>query len=166
MTSDQHENGQTSFIERRLCTLPIFSAMSSAGLGELLKFCALRAYAVGQILFQSGDSPGALYIVLDGQIEWTAGTSTGGQEFMGFIDPVEILVLESVFSRKPYAVAARAQTDARVLVIPLNVLQARLRADPGFANALLVELAERTQSLVEENAALAVALDRFVHSER
>ena len=166
MTIDFGRNDGKSAIEQRLCTLPIFAEMSSAGLSDILKFSKVATFTSGQPIFRSGDSPRALYVLLDGRIEWTAIAKKGSHEFMGFIDPVEILVLESAFSRKPYVAGARAHDDARVLEIPLNVLQSRLRADPNFASALLIRLAERTDRLMEESAALAAALERFVQSER
>jgi CRP-like cAMP-binding protein len=153
-------------VERRLCSLPLFSGMSSDGLAELLRMSKITAYASGQRLFDLGDSPRALYILLDGRIRITSAGGGADDDFIGWVEPVDMLLLESAFNRRPYAVAADATDDAWLLEIPLKALVSRLRADPDFATAMLVRLADRTHLLFEENAVLGGALERQIHSKR
>jgi CRP/FNR family cyclic AMP-dependent transcriptional regulator len=79
-----------------------------------------------------------MFVVLDGSVVVERGDLHIEIEREGFFGELALLVPDS-----PRIARVRAKTDARILAVPRETFDHLLETEPGFARALLRELAAR-----------------------
>ena len=126
----------------------ILDSLTAAGKAALLERSIERSYATGQVLWNAGDTPVGLTLVIEGKVRIVRGTS-GRQTVIHSGDAGATLGEIPFFTNSTYPATAIASEPTRCLVITRAAFDHALRVDPGLAYALLARLSNRVQSLVE-----------------
>ena len=124
-------------VESEILGTPLFAQISSES-AALVAAGGVTDVPAGQVLAQAGDHGGGMFVVLDGTVVVERGDlhiEMGSDAFFG---ELALLVPDS-----PRIARVRALTDARVLAVPRQTFDRLLETEPGFARALLRELAAR-----------------------
>jgi CRP/FNR family cyclic AMP-dependent transcriptional regulator len=90
-----------------------------------------------KILIREGQPVDALFVVLDGTVEVTAGKRTINRLLSG-----EILGEISFVDSQPPSATVTAAEFSQVLAIPCGLLHARISTDPWFASRFFRALAD------------------------
>ena len=124
--------------EQLLASVPLFASLAPELMEPILAAGTERSYAAGETIVREGDPGDHLYVVLDGTVRAERGgrvlKTFGAGEFFG-----EVAVLDGR-SRSADVVA---ESDARCLLVPREVLREALVAEPRAAWAMLETLASR-----------------------
>jgi CRP-like cAMP-binding protein len=119
--------------------VPLFDAMSDAGLERLSASTAPIACEPGQVLALPGDPGSGMYVILDGtvSVEMRGGFHVELQQgnFFG-----EIALLVPTSNR---VARVRALTPVRCLSVPRDDFLALVETEPSLALKMLRELARR-----------------------
>ena len=139
----------------------------------------IATHTFDDILFEEGDQPDCIHVLLDGVIQLYAIGSGGDFTTIDLVEPVRPLAIASVYSGQPYAVSARVLNSVEVLSLDRRTMfdLAERDAELGRAmmNWLADELAHREDQLKSiklENALVRLCryllglLDRSDGTER
>lgn len=123
-----------------------------------------------EVLFLEGDNANALYFVLNGWLKAEKMSPEGRQQTLRFIGPGELINELAVFSNEVNAVSVIAMEASRVFAIPHSEIEIRLTESPSFSRAVVRNLAQRIQHLLNhiENLSLypvEVRLARYLIAE-
>lgn len=117
--------------------MPLFAEMSEQSLVTVANG-GVTDVPAGQVLAQAGDPGFGMFVVLDGSVVVERGDLHIDIERGGFFGELALLVPDS-----PRIARVRAKSDARILAVPRDTFDLLLETEPGFARALLKELAAR-----------------------
>lgn len=143
-TANQGDNGDAY---RFLCSLDTFSQLPPQELKALADLCRFATVDAGQYLSIEGeeDSPSG-FIVVSGRLAMMKSSANGKELIVELLPPGDIFgLLQSLTLEKlPLQLSARAHSTSKVLWMPLEKLDAVLKAHPGlykeFVAHLLVSL--------------------------
>ncbi|MBC7250025.1 MAG: cyclic nucleotide-binding domain-containing protein [Anaerolineae bacterium] len=131
--------------------LYILSELSDADVEWMIAHGRRERRPAGSVLIQEGGSIESLYILLDGQLVVSVGTS--GRE-LARLSAGEVVGEVSFVDLRPPSATVKVTEDALLLVIPRDELNAKLQSDDGFAarfyRALAVFLAYRLRDTVAQ----------------
>jgi cAMP-binding proteins - catabolite gene activator and regulatory subunit of cAMP-dependent protein kinases len=144
----------------------ILDALSDAGRRALLERSIEKRYRTGETLWNAGDTPLFLTLVVEGKVRILRGNS-GRQTVIHFGEAGSTLGEIPFFTGSSYPATAVASEPTRCLLITYDAFENALKADPQFAFAMLKRLSVRVESLVERVAQLSgesvqARLARFV----
>jgi len=109
----------------------------------------LQRFPPHVVLFERGQVPDFLYVVLEGAIELFA-RHADRETTIAVLRPISAFILAAVIKRQPVLTSGRTLDASRVLMIPTDVVHRALEEDNGFARAMAGELAEAYRSIVQE----------------
>ena len=103
------------------------------------------------LIYAAGDSPDAVYLVIDGQIQ--LDNAHGQLQKLSYLDSFGMLDL---LNNQPHTLSARAITGSLLLKIDRDSFWTILAGDAGILKSLLKTLAYRVRKLGEK---LAIVTD-------
>jgi CRP-like cAMP-binding protein len=124
-------------VDREIAGIPLFAEMSEQSLVTVANG-GVTDVPAGQVLAQAGDPGFGMFVVLGGSVVVERGDLHIDIERGGFFGELALLVPDS-----PRIARVRAKSDARILAVPRDTFDQLLETEPGFARALLKELAAR-----------------------
>lgn len=127
--------------------LALFSNMLQAHFNDLLKNAYLQTFPNSLNLFNQGERPDFLHILIDGVVELYA-THEDKHTTMGVMHPVGSFILAACIKDMPYLMSARTLAPSQVILIPTSDLRAIFRRDTEFAVSVVNELAGAYRTLV------------------
>jgi CRP-like cAMP-binding protein len=134
-------------------TLGRFWGMSAAQAGTLEKQATwIDARRGARIVHRGSVLPG-IFALDAGIIKLSVSAADGEERVLRVVYPGESFGEPTALVRKPCVYDAFALTEARLLAIPTEAIFALVRRDPRFAQRLVVALAERSFSILNEFAA-------------
>jgi CRP-like cAMP-binding protein len=143
---------------------PLFRGLDSAELGLLA--AGTREFRVRkqEILFQKGDTPEGLHVVIMGQIKLALPSAQGGEKVVHMAGPGATFGEAVVFLDKPYPVNAQATQESLILLISKNEILRALDSNPLFARKMLASLSMRLHELIDdmETCTLRSSMQRVV----
>lgn len=90
-------------------------------------------------LFDVGDMPEHLHVVVDGRVElFTRNGSL--TTTMAILRPVRSFILAAAYTDQPYLMAARTLSASRILAVPARLVREAIDRDPALARSALNEL--------------------------
>lgn len=141
---------------------PLFIGLSDAELHQIAQ--TTREYRVhkNEILFQKGESPQGMHLVVMGQVKLAIPSSTGGEKVMHIANPGQSFGEAVTFLDKPYPLSAQATQDSIVLLIDKQSLLEAIDDNPRLARKMLASLSVRLHELMAdvENCALRTSLQK------
>lgn len=108
-----------------------FSLFSESKCRLLLEATEHRLYESGSRIFDEGDAPDALYLVLDGEVELRKRTNSGNLEVLARVCGDECFGEMGVLDGCGRSAAAFTVTDARLARIPGDAFLEALRDEPS-----------------------------------
>lgn len=132
---------------------------------SLLALARLRELAPGQCLFQRGDAPCGLYVVLAGAMRVGAVSSEGKEALLTLVEAPQWFGEISLFDGQTRTHDAQAEGAVRLLWIPQAALLALLEQHPEHWRdfALLMSQKLRQVFVVLEQQSLLTAAPRVAH---
>ena len=133
-----------------LKSTPLFASLSAGAIDRLTYNAFVQNLPAGAVLFQQGDPPEFLYILLAGRVALT-GRSTGGDEaVIEFFQSGDVFIAPAVVLGLPYLMSTRVLQDARVLMIPAEHFRDVQARDAALNASLVKELSRHWRMLVRQ----------------
>ncbi len=139
-----------------LLSSPLFAAMRSDELDEILKFASERRARRGQTILQRGDDGSSLMAVLRGRVRISSVSGDGKEVTLNVINPGEIFGEIALLDGEPRSADATAIEDTLLLVVERRHFLPFLRQNEGLFLRLLAVLCNRLRrtSITLEEIAL------------
>lgn len=137
-------------IPQILSRLPLFLELSTEQLGHIATGTREKRLAKGEMLFQKGDSPQGLFVMIFGQIKLAFPSSQGNEKVVDLIGPRQSFGEALMFMDRPYPVFAEALLDTLLLHISRNAMFKLLERDHSFARRMLAGMSQRLHALVHD----------------
>lgn len=118
--------------------VPLFHGMNTEQAMRLAGVCAVRNMGAGERLFAGHDPADRLYVVLQGEVTISGGSST---EIIGSIHAGETCGEVSLLSAKPHSATAIAVNDIDVAELPRRDLEDLIRRRPDIGVIIYRNLA-------------------------
>ncbi|WP_371877213.1 cyclic nucleotide-binding domain-containing protein [Alsobacter ponti] len=129
--------------------LPLFRGMTDEHFEALVQPAFLQRFPPHVTLFERGQTPDFLYVVLEGAVELFA-RHIERETTIAILTPVSTFILAAVLKRQPVLTSGRTLDPSRILMIPTEVVHTMLEQDPGFALAIANEIAGAYRGAVKE----------------
>ncbi len=122
--------------------LALFRGTDLADITRTIGDCDVIEVPAGTPLLMPGDANDTVYLLLAGTLAAHLGSGAGAEHAIE-IRPGECIGELSAIDGKPVSALVKAQTNARVLMLPRELFWSRLMAVPAIGRNLLAALAER-----------------------
>lgn len=132
--------GRAQADETVLALHPLFQDLARDELGMLEGVAKLIRLSKGQTLFQKGDEPAGLFMLVSGQMSLVACNSREEERVLDIVDPPGVLGDMEIFARRPSRVTAQSLAPSVLLLIPADVLQGLHSSSVAFAAAAATHL--------------------------
>lgn len=127
----------------------LFTEVPAQTLAHLVKGGLLQRYPRGTVLFEQGQRPDFLHVLLDGSVQ-LVGSAGERESVIEVLNPVETFILAAVLTDTPYLVRAEVIRPSRVLLLAAPVLREQLTVSPELASTMLVSLARQFRMLMRQ----------------
>jgi CRP/FNR family transcriptional activator FtrB len=94
----------------------------------------------GTVLFQQGDFPQFLHIILSGQVRLKAEDRRRRETVLDVLNAGDILDVPMFFLSIPYVYSAVTMVPSRIMIMPCLACHRVLQEEPSWANALIDSL--------------------------
>jgi CRP/FNR family transcriptional regulator len=118
-----------------------FLNLGEAELKELQPYTTERKIAKGDVIWQAGDSPEAVYFVKEGRAHMQIEGAEGHAALVHFCTQAQTFCPAAAIAGKPYPCSAIAATDMTLLSIPRSRFMGLVNKLPAFARGLLTQIA-------------------------
>lgn len=139
-------NRHTAQIER----WPFFQAAGPAVMAELLAASFTQLLPRNAVLFEQGDEPQVLHLVLEGRLGLQAEGESGARTIVEIFGPGEIVLAPAVVLSLPYLASALVLTEARVTMIPAQLFRDTLARSLPLARATTELLSRHWRLMVDQ----------------
>jgi CRP/FNR family transcriptional activator FtrB len=133
-----------------LRSTPLFSNLPAVAIDRLTYNAFVQNLPAGAMLFQQGDLPEFLYILLSGRVALTGKSGEGGEAVIEFFGRGDVFLAPAVVLDLPYLMSARVLADARILMIPAEHFRDILGREAALSGALVKELSRHWRMLVRQ----------------
>ncbi len=133
-----------------LKSTPLFADLPANAIDRLTYTAFVQNLPAGAVLFQQGDRPEFLYILLSGRVALTGKSAESDEAVVEFFRRGDIFIAPAVILDLPYLMSTRVLQDARILMIPAEHFRDVLGRDPALNAALVKELARHWRLLVRQ----------------
>ena len=123
--------------------------MADEHFDALVQPAFLQRFPPHVVLFERGQVPDFLCVVLEGAVELFARHAER-ETTIAILRPIATFILASVVRREPVLTAGRTLDPSRILMIPTDMVHAIMVQDNAFAHAVASELADAYRSMVQE----------------
>ena len=137
-------------IPQLLKRLPLFAELSTEQIDDLAAGTREKRLAKGEMLFNKGDAPRGLYLIVSGQIKLAFPSLAGNEKVIEIIGPKQSFGEAVMFMDRPYPVFAEALAYTLLLHIGKSTVFGMLEHDVSFARRMLAGLSLRLHSLVND----------------
>lgn len=143
----------------------LFRGLNAAELTHMAKGTYEYRISKHEALFQKGDIPRGMHLVIAGQVKLFLPAVNGTEMIVHMVGPGDNFAEEAVLPHKPCPFAAQANRDTLLLIIEKQVLIEIMRNNCDFSNALMAQMCERMCQLVAnmETCVQRSSAQRVVH---
>lgn len=143
---------------------PLFQCMKRDQRIRLEQVSQLISLAKGDVLFDQGDEPEGLYMVISGQMSLVIRSERGTEKVLDIIHSPRVFAEAEVFTRSPSPVSAQSLSSTVLLMIPAADLRRIQSSSTGFACAVVDHLGKRLHDFTAEIQALTLhtAMERII----
>lgn len=117
--------------------LDFFRDLDSAALDDIAGMARPERIPRGEMLFQQGEPPRAIFMVLSGRFKATQVTPDGRQVVVRLAGPGDLIGHVSVFAEKPYPATPTAVTDSIALVWSPSLFIELMQRHPPLSLAVV-----------------------------
>lgn len=123
-----------------IAKLPLFAEMKEEQRERVFSASHLQVFPPQLILFDVGQKPDFLYVLVDGLIELF--TTNGDRDStMAIVEPVSSFILAALVTNQPFLMSARTLQSSRVMLIPADLLRDVIKQDGALMQQAMRELA-------------------------
>lgn len=142
----------------------LFQGMTRDEQIKLEQVSRLISLPKGDVLFDKGDEPEGLYMVISGQMSLVVRSERGEEKVLDIIHSPRVFAEAEVFTRRPSLVSAQSLSSAVLLMIPATDLRQAQSSSTGFACAVVAHLCRRLHDFTAEIQALTLhtAMERII----
>ena len=143
---------------------PLFQSMKRDERIKLEQMSQLISLAKGDILFDQGDKPEGLYMVISGQMSLVVRREGGAEKVLEIVHSPQIFAEAEVFTQRPSPVSAQSLSSTVLLMIPAADLRRIQLSSTRFACAVVDHLGKRLHEFTAEIQALTLhtAMERII----
>jgi len=128
--------------------IPLFAGISEATLRRLSSGGLVQRLPPGAILFEEGDIPEFLHVVLSGRVALVAMRTDRREAVIEIFAAGEVMIAPAVVLDLPYLMSARVADTARVAMIPAAEFRQAMREEISLACAMAEILARHWRGLI------------------
>lgn len=139
----------TATDRKLIAEVPHFSDLPPETLQKVVAGGAVFSYPRGTVLFQQGEKPECLHIVLEGEVG-LLGERGGEETVVEILQPGEMFLAAAVLTDRPYLMTAKVLKPARLLLLGAPDFRRHLREEPDLAIAMLAAVSRHFRGLVRE----------------
>jgi CRP-like cAMP-binding protein len=143
-------------IPRYLSRQPLFTDLSEAERERLAQGCQLRRFERGEDVFRVGQRCEEFHVCVTGQVKLYAVSAAGAEKVIDLISPGQSFAEALMFTGSPYIINAQALTDALLLSVSKQAVEAEIARDARFALRMLAGISRRLHGLVHDVEAYAL----------
>jgi len=145
-----------------VAALPLFSALDPETRQRLLRHGLMQQAPAGTVLFNEGDRPDFLHILIEGKVELLAHEGGRPRAVVEVLQPLDSFILAAVVTDTRCLMTARTYERSRLLLLPAEHLRTELCRQPRVALMLLAALAGQYRTMVRQikNLKLRTATER------
>jgi len=129
---------------------PFFQAAGPAAMAELLAASFTQLLPRGAVLFDRGDEPQFLHMILEGRVGLQAEAESGDTTMVELFGPGELILAPAVVLSLPYLASALTLSETRVLIIPASLVRDALTRSLPLARAMNELLSRHWRLMVEQ----------------
>lgn len=130
-----------------IARLPLFREMREEERERIFSGSFLQVFPPQLTLFELGQRPDFLHVLVDGLVELYASTA-GRDTTMRIVEPVTSFILAAVVTDMPYLMSARTLEASRILLVPAALVREVVKEDCALMQATMRELALAYRDLV------------------
>lgn len=156
---------QRFFIREMLAYQSIFRGLAERELQDLAQGACEHQIGKNEVLYQKGEKPAGVYLVVAGQIKLVLTNPAGVEKIVRMVGPGDSFGEEAAFSERCSPMAAQANRDSRLLFLAWQNLVDILVRNPEFAHALVIRMGERLCQLIDnlETCVQRTSTQRVAH---
>jgi CRP/FNR family transcriptional activator FtrB len=129
---------------------PFFAAAGPSAMAELLRPSFTQILPRGTTLFEQGEEPDFLHMLLEGSVGLQASVEGGGRTMVEILGAGEVFLAPAVVLRMPYLASAVALTGIRVLMVPAEVFRDGVARSHELCRATTQLLARHWRLMVDQ----------------
>ena len=137
-------------LSEALARQPLFHGLAADELQHLAQSCHELRVSKNQILFQKGDTPEFLHILLMGQVKLALPSAQGTEKVVHMFESRSTFGEAMVFLDKPYPVTAQATQDSVLILLPKRVLIESMEASTMLCRKMMASLSMRLHELLDD----------------
>ena len=137
-------------VETLLEPLPMFHHLRADQRHALAAHARRLSIDKGETLFNRGDTPLGMYVVVYGQIKLAFIGGNGVEKVIDVRGAGQSFGEAVMFLEKPHVVTAQALSDSLLLLLPSEIIFERIEHDAGFARAIIGGLSRKLHELVAD----------------
>lgn len=127
---------------------PLFRGLSEAELAQISSGCREFRARRNDLIFNKGDLPEGMHVVVMGQVKLTLPTSQGMEKVVHMCGPGSTFGEAVMFLDKPYPVTAQATTETLLVLVPKRGLLETLDSNPMLGRKMMASLSVRLHELL------------------
>ncbi len=108
----------------------LFEGLPPESLSQLSSLCRVASFAQGATLFEEGDEPRGVFILLSGRAKVSFASRAGNACALHGVEPGQALGISSVIANLPYLVGAKTVAPSQVAFVPREAFLQFLRTHP------------------------------------
>lgn len=133
-----------------LGNLPLFRQLAPEQLAAIVAVTQVVRAGRGDLLFNKGDTPTGLHVIMFGQVKLALSTNQGSEKVLELMGPGQSFGEAVMFAERPYPVNAECLADTLLLHVPKQAIFDAIEADPAFARRMLGGLSYRLHEMVSD----------------
>ncbi len=130
-----------------IARLPLFAEMNEEQRERVFAASLLQVFPPQLTLFDVGQKPDFLYVLVDGLIELFT-TNADRDSTLAIVEPVSSFILAALITDQPFLMAARTLKSSRVMLIPADLLRDVIKQDGALMQQAMRELAIGYRNMV------------------
>ncbi|MCW2248983.1 CRP/FNR family transcriptional activator FtrB [Azospirillum fermentarium] len=131
-------------------SLPFFNGLEDDQLAELTRGALLQRFPKETQLFEQGDRPDFLHILIDGTVELYASSADGRETVIELVTPVDSFILAAVLTDTPYLMSSKVLEPAQILMLSAHRLRQQIMQQPKLALTMMASLAGHFRRMVRQ----------------
>lgn len=130
--------------------LSCFEGLGDEDLAALTAGALLQRFPRDTVLFEQGDHPDFLHILVEGAVALTGSSAEGKETVIEILTPVDSFILAAVLTDTPYLMAARSLEPSQILMLPARPLREHIARTPRLALTMMAALAGQFRRVVRQ----------------
>lgn len=131
-------------------SVPILAELPAHLIDLMLVHAVVQTVPAGTRLFEPGDRPTHLHVVLSGRLGLVAVGEGRGEAVVEFFTAGDAVIAPAVILDLPYLLAGRVVEESRILMLPADDVRHLLEAYQALSHAMMRALARHWRLLIRQ----------------